>query len=154
MINQIHIQGVTNLQKSIANWSLHYLNPNSISFGGYLMLFFVVMLLISICLIAVGRFRKFFDWMSRHLLGTALFLWLFGVVIYIVGFYQDQLTGLAIVPRAIISSFKMFAVSNDLARVHEVLRKDALYMTVFSLVHFAAAYITFLFIFKMLFCFI
>ena len=142
-------EGLTNLQQSIENWSLHYLNPNSISFGGYLMLFFVVMLLISIYLIVDGRFRKFFDWMSRHLLGTALFLWLLGVVIYIVGFYQDQLTGLAIVPRAIISSFKMFAVSNDLARVHEVLRKDALYMTVFSLVHFAAAYITFLFIFKM-----
>ena len=149
MINQTLTEGLTNLQKSIENWSQYYLNPNSISFGGYLMMFFLVMLLISIGLIAVGRFRKFFDWMSRHLLGTALFLWLLGVVIYIVGFYQNQLTGLAIVPRAIISSFKMFAVSNDLARVHEVLRKDALYMTVFSLVHFAAAYITFLFIFKM-----
>ena len=149
MINQTLTEGLTNLQQSIENWSHHYLNPDTLFFGGYLMLFFVVMLIVSICLMAVGRFRKFFDWMSRHLLGTALFLWLLGVVIYIVGFYQDQLTGLAIVPRAIISSFKMFAVSNDLARVHEVLRKDALYMTVFSLMHFAAAYITFLFIFKM-----
>lgn len=147
--NQNIFQPLTNLQQSIENWSQHYLNPNSISFGGYLILFFVVMLLFSICLIAVGRFKRFFEWMSRHLLGTALFLWLLGVVVYIVGFYHDQLTGLAIVPRAVISSFKMFAVSNDLARVHEVLRKDAFYMTVFSLVHFAAAYITFLFIFKM-----
>ena len=142
-------EGWTNLQQSIENWSLYYLNPNSISFGGYLMLFFVVMLLISIYLIVDGRFKKFFEWMSRHLLGTAVFLWLVGVVVYTVGFYQDQLTGLAIVPRAVISSFKMFTVSNDLARVHEVLRKDALYMTLFSVVHFAAAYITFLFIFKM-----
>jgi hypothetical protein len=41
--------------------------------------------------------------MSRHLLGTALFLWLLGVVVYVVGFYHEQLNGLAIVPRAIIS---------------------------------------------------
>ena len=139
----------TNLQQSIENWSQYYLNPDSISFGGYLMLFFVVMLVISIYLITEGRFKKFFEWMSRHLLGTALFFWLMGVVVYIVGFYHNQLNGFSIVPRAIISSFKMFAVSNDLARVHEVLRGDALYMTIFSVVHFAAAYITFLFVFKM-----
>ena len=70
-------------------------------------------------------------------------------MVYIVGFYHEQLNGLAIVPRAVMSSFKMFAVSNDLARVHEVLRKDAFYMTVFSVVHFVAAYVTFLFVFKM-----
>ncbi|MBR5612584.1 MAG: hypothetical protein IKW43_05520, partial [Bacteroidaceae bacterium] len=62
----------TNLQQSIENWSQNFLTSDVLSFGGYLMLFFVVMLLISICLIAIGRFRKFFDWMSRHLLGTAL----------------------------------------------------------------------------------
>ena len=142
-------QALTNLQQSIENWSQNFLTSDVLSFGGYLMMFFLVMLLISIGLIAVGRFKKFFDWMSRHLLGTALFLWLLGVVVYVVGFYHDQLNGLAIVPRAVISSFKMFAVSNDLARVHEVLRKDALYMTVFSVVHFVAAYVTFLFVFKM-----
>lgn len=149
ILNQTLTEGWANLQQSIANWSQYYLNPNSISFGGYLMLFFVVMLLISIYLITEGRFKKFFEWMSRHLLGTAAFLWLVGVVVYIVGFYHNQLNGLSIVPNAIISSFKMFAVSSDLSRVHEVLRKDALYMTLFSVVHFAAAYITFLFIFKM-----
>ena len=147
--NKNIFQPLTNLLQSFANWSQHYLNPDSISFGTYLMLFFVVMLLISYCLIIEGRFKNFFEWMSRHLLGTALVLWLIGVVVYIVGFYHNQLNGLAIVPRAVISSFKMFAVSNDLARVHEVLRKDALYMSAFSLVHFAAAYITFLFVFKM-----
>ena len=97
ILNQILPQGLTNLQQSIENWSLYYLNPNSISFGGYLMMFFLVMLLISIGLTAVGRFKKFFDWMSHHLLGTALFLWLLGVVVYIVGFYHEQLNGLAIV---------------------------------------------------------
>jgi hypothetical protein len=149
MKNQILSEGLTNLQQSIEDWSLHYLNPESISFGTYLMFFFMVMLLISIYLITERRFKKCFEWMSRHLLGTALVLWLMGVLVYIVGFYHNQLNGLAIVPRAVISSFKMFAVSNDLARVHEVLRKDALYMSAFSLVHFAAAYITFLFVFKM-----
>ena len=142
-------QGLTNLQQSIENWSQNYLTPGVLSFGGYLMLFFLLLLLFGVCLIAVGRFKGIFEWMSRHLLGTAFALWLLGVIVYIIGFYNGQLNGLAIVPRAIISSFKMFVVSNDLARVQEVLRKDAVYMTVFSLVHFISAFITFLFIFKM-----
>ena len=64
MINQTLTEGLTNLQQSIENWSLYYLNPNSISFGGYLMLFFGVMLVISIYLITERRFKKFFDWIS------------------------------------------------------------------------------------------
>ena len=66
------------------------------------MLFFLLLLLLGVCLIAVGRFKGMFEWMSRHLLGTAFVLWLLGVIIYIIGFYDDRLNGLAIVPRAII----------------------------------------------------
>ena len=43
----------------------------------------------------------------------------------------------------------MFVVTNELARVPTNLQEDAIYMSVFSLVHFAAAFIAFLFIFKM-----
>lgn len=125
----------TNLQQSLTDWSQNFLTLDVLSFGGYLMLFFLLLLLLSVCLIAGGRFKGFPEWVSRHLLGTAFALWLLGVIIYIIGFYDDRLNGLAIVPRAIISSFKMFVVSNDLARVQEVLRKDAVYMTLFSLVH-------------------
>ena len=149
MTSDILTQGLTNLQQSLENWSQNYLTPGVLSFGSYLMMFFLFFLFLSVFLIVKGKFKGVIEWTSRHLLGTAFVLWLMGVVIYIVGFYHDQLNALAIVPRAIVSSFKMFVVSNDLARVQEVLRKDAVYMTVFSLVHFISAFITFLFIFKM-----
>ena len=43
----------------------------------------------------------------------------------------------------------MFVVANELARVHKDLQGDAIYMAFFALIHFSAAIITFMFIFKM-----
>lgn len=64
-------------------------------------------------------------------------------------FLKNPGNGLSVVTRAIISSFKMFVVSHDLARVPSYLQANSSYMTAFSVLHFAAAFITFLFIFKM-----
>lgn len=73
-----------------------------------------------------------------------------GVVVYTIGFYDYGVNGLSVVLRAIIASFKMFVVSHDLSRILPLLQTDTLYMSIFSLLHFLAAFITFLFIFKML----
>jgi len=86
---------------------------------------------------------------SNHLLVASSAIWFLGVLVYIVGFYREDLNWISVIPRAIISSFKMFVVTNELARVEPQLHDDAVYMSVFSLVHFAAAFITFLFVFKM-----
>ena len=43
----------------------------------------------------------------------------------------------------------MFVVTNELARVPKELQENAIYMSAFSIAHFTAAFITFLFIFKM-----
>ena len=38
-------QALTNLQQSIENWSQNFLTSDVLSFGGYLMMFFLVMVL-------------------------------------------------------------------------------------------------------------
>jgi hypothetical protein len=65
------------------------------------------------------------------------------------GLYRADLNWLSVIPRAVVSSFKMFVVAHDLARVPKELQEDAIYMSIFSIVHFAAASITFLFVFRM-----
>ena len=91
-----------------------------------------------------------FDKISNNLLIISGAIWLLGAGLYLTGYYNAEIDCQAIFPRAIISAFKMFIVSNDLVYIDEELKKSELYMTTFSLVHFAAAFIAFLFIFKMI----
>ena len=113
---------------------------------GYWMILFLLLLAIIVALLCK---TKIIEKLSNHIFLLSFCVWLSGVFIYIVGFYDSGVNGLSVVLRAIISSFKMFVVSNDLARVLSALRNNASYMFVFSLVHFIAAFIAFLFIFKM-----
>jgi hypothetical protein len=110
---------------------------------------FLVAMAVTVVLMLWKRSAKMMQAVSNHLLLISSGVWILGVVIYIVGYFNPQLNWIAVVPRAIISSFKMFVVANDLARVAGALQKDALYMAVFSVLHFVAAFITFLFVFKM-----
>lgn len=87
---------------------------------------------------------------SEVLLPSALIVWVAGVILYIVGFYNTYVTGMSVVLRAVVASFKMFVVANEMARVPSFLQNDALYMFFFAVIHFAAALISFLFIFKMI----
>lgn len=112
-----------------------------------LWLFVLSFLFIYFCRFLIKQ--KVFNVLYHNLLVFSLGIWLVGFIVYVIGYFQSSLFGLAIIPRAIVSSFRMFVVSHDLARIQDICRSDAIYMTVFSLVHFFAALITFLFIFKM-----
>ena len=112
----------------------------------YWITFFI---LLSLAFVLVLCKSNVIEKLSKHILSMSLLVWFIGVIVYIIGFYSLGVNGLSVILRAIISSFKMFVVSNDLARVSKFLQSDAIYMTVFSILHFAAAFITFLFIFKM-----
>lgn len=96
-----------------------------------------------------GKYKKFFEWISNHIRACSIVILVSGFILYTVGFYSSGYSALAIIPRAIISSFRMFVVANELARVHKDLQGDAIYMAFFALIHFSAAIITFMFIFKM-----
>lgn len=114
-----------------------------------LIVFFIIFFIVLVVILCKS---KLIEKLSKHILSLSILVWLLGVLIYIVGFYRvenTELNSLSVIPRAIISSFKMFTVSNELARVPKELQKDIVYMSVFSLVHFAAAFMTFLFVFKM-----
>ena len=138
-----------NYSDSIQNWDVYWNNywgPLAI----WLLVFSILFLgLVCFCIYNEG-YKKIFKWISDHIGICSIIVWSLGVLVYIVGFYKQELTALAIVPRAIIASFRMFVVANELARIPNTFQQDALYMTAFSLVHFAAALIAFLFIFKML----
>lgn len=116
----------------------------------YWFILFGGLLAIGIWFLSNKKTSRLFESISNRLLVVSSAIWLIGVLVYIVGFYRSELNWLSVIPRAIISSFKMFVVTNELARVPDELQRNAIYMSIFSFVHFAAAFITFLFIFKMI----
>lgn len=111
---------------------------------------FVVILMVFFLMITNKTTRKILNISTSALFVTSIIIWLTGVFIYSVGYHKEQLDFLAVVPRATISSFRMFLVNHDLARVEQVLHKDNLYMTVFSLTHFTAALTSILWVMKLI----
>lgn len=116
---------------------------------GYWILLLGLLLVLSIWFLSNKKTSRLLESIPNNLLVVSSVIWLLGVVVYIVGFYRDELNWLSVIPRAIISSFKMFVVTNELARVPKELQENAIYISAFSIVHFIAVFITFLFIFKM-----
>lgn len=112
----------------------------------FVLLFFFLLIYI---LIKNQRYKSYFEWLTKNLGLSSVIIWILGFLLYMVGMYRQELNALAVVPRAIIASFRMFVVSNEQARISAILQEDAIYMTLYAIVHFAAALISFLFIFKM-----
>lgn len=108
--------------------------------------FFVILSLVFTIILCKS---KLIEKLSKYIMPASVVVWFLGVLVYIVGFYNSGVNGFSVVLRAIISSFKMFVVSHDLARIQSFLQNDSSYMAAFAVLHFAAAFITFLFIFKM-----
>ena len=134
-------------QVSMRTWQ----NPTIVDLHvvGYWTIVFVLLLLACLWFLSNRKLMRIFESVSNNLLVVSFIIWLSGVVVYLFGFYNEELHWLSVIPRAIISSFKMFVVAHDLARVNSNLQADTLYMIAFSIVHFVAAFITFLFIFKL-----
>lgn len=105
---------------------------------------------IFILFICIPKLRRFLDYLSDHLLGITLIVWCAGIAIYTIGAYEEGLGFWTNVPRAIISSSKMFLTGHDLSRMQKELQADNVYMTMFSLIHFAAALISVLFVIKLI----
>ena len=117
------------------------------TWGAYFVLIFFVFMLFLLW----PSLRRLIEKLSRGWLFVLAFVvWLLGVFIYTLGFYHPDLEFASIVPRAIISSFRMFLMQNELARVDELMREDAVYMNTFSLTHFVAVLLSVLFIMKLI----
>lgn len=138
---------IESLIKSWSNWIDSFSIPEYSSFLGHLMLLTIA--LIALCglfIICKRTYKK----ISNNLLPWFAVTWVSGTIIYLIGYINVNLNGLAIVPRAIISSFKMFVISHDLARITPHLQSDAIYMSLFSVIHFLAAFIVSIFIFRII----
>ena len=120
------------------------------------LIYWIILLggLLAICIWLMSNKKSsgFFKFFSNNLLVISSIVWLLGVIVYIVGFFRHglSLSWLTVIPRAVLASFKMFAVTNELARVEPKLHENTIYMIVFSLTHFVAALVTFIFIFRLL----
>ena len=140
----------------ISNWKFPNENvekasdylPNLCDVAMWSVVFLGCLILVIVLIVCVKGivFKK----LSKNLLQISFGVWFIGVILYIAGFYSPNLTFFSVIPRAIISSFKMFAGSNELARVNENLREIEIYMFMFAATHFTAAFITFMFIFRLI----
>lgn len=83
-----------------------------------------------------SRSRKY----VRRIAFAAMFVWLAGVGIYFIGFNDGgcRHNALALFMRSSLSSIEMFVSHSDLIEVASKWHHDAVYMTLFSLIHFCA----------------
>lgn len=140
---------ITNFASSWENWCGKYI-PTYMSFELCMALVLCLFVFVLLIFYLTRLHKLVYKVIVRYLSELSIVVWLLGIAIYTIGFTDNKLNVCAILPRVIISSFKMFTISNELARVDSTLHHDAIYMTAFSLIHFCAACITFIFIFRMI----
>ena len=96
-----------------------------------------------------NKTNNLIEWVSKKLQKISFVLWCIGCCVYMIGYYDESLIWVSVLPRAILSSFKMFAMSYDITHVTPSLQHDAIYASVFMLVHFASVFVTSVFVFKL-----
>lgn len=87
----------------------------------------------------------------RHLKIQAFFIWMCGVVLYMVGFNEhgSAASNIALLLRSCLSSMEMFVSHSDLIEVKEELHGNPTYMALFALTHFCAVAISAIFILRL-----
>lgn len=106
----------------------------------------ITVVIFLLCYLNRRRIFREFDTFIRR---TALLVFLSGFVIYFIGFRSGhetvgtQLSWYASFFRPLLSSMEMFAFHSDLIEVGEPCHHNMLYMTIFSVIHFAAAAVSF-----------
>ena len=87
----------------------------------------------------------------RHLKIQAFFIWMCGVVLYMVGFNEhgSAASNIALLLRSCLSSMEMFVSHSDLIEVKEDLHNNPTYMAIFALTHFCAVAISAIFILRL-----
>lgn len=106
----------------------------------------ITAILLTVCYVKRKSIFREFDTFIRRM---ALIVFLSGFVIYFIGFRSGheaigtQLSWYASFFRPLLSSMEMFAFHSDLIEVGEPCHHDMLYMTLFSVIHFAAASVSF-----------
>ena len=143
---------VENADSKLCHWLWQLVNPDGASclLESWNFWFFAgLAVFILLCVVFRSTWKKVVDFLSHHLLIASLIVLIAGFLVYTWGYYNPELGWYSVIPRSVISSFKMFMVMHDLARVDKELFTNDFYMACFSITHFAAALLTFLMIFKL-----
>jgi hypothetical protein len=120
------------------------------SFGSLLGLIAALLMLVGSSLL--NKFGKLVRWLmsGKFLTWAFVIVWLAGFVVYDVGMYIGHSASslLANAPMAVIHAFEMFLLDSDVAAIHDQFHDNMVFMACFSIVHFAAAFITLVFVVK------
>ena len=65
---------------------------------------------LSVCFLRYNKTNNLIEWVSKKLLKISVVLWCIGCCVYMIGYYDESLIWVSVLPRAILSSFKMFAI--------------------------------------------
>lgn len=108
--------------------------------------------IIGICvallsLLIIYPISKKKDFKGISLFWPFAIIWLFGFVVYDVGMYTGEVGSLfGNFPMAILHAFGIFVLNSDVSAIHERFHNNGLFMCAFSVVHFAAAFISMWFV--------
>ncbi len=101
----------------------------------------------------VGRILISTKWRHRtisHLKDVALWVLIFGWIIYVIGYWQyydEKLNLVALVFRSFLSSVGMFALQSDLQYfIQESVKESPLFLGIFAIIHFLAALVSAIFL--------
>lgn len=135
----------------LCHWVGQLFNPDGASclLAWNFWFFAGLVVFILLCVVFRSTWKRVVDFLSHHLPSASLIVLIAGFWVYTWGYYNPELGWYSVIPRSVISSFRMFVVMHDLARVDKELFTNDFYMACFSLTHFAAALLTFLMIFKL-----
>lgn len=104
-----------------------------------------------------GRWNSFWNILERKLTVIFIPVWLLGFLVYLVGssiieegasFYSSLGSMLCLVPMAFIHAFEMFVLESDISAIHNKFHESLLFMSCYSFVHLAAAFVSTIFIIK------
>lgn len=108
----------------------------------------LVLILVFIDRRPVSKQDALWDFFEKHLTSLFAIVWIMGFAVYLVGSSFPSSSLLLQVPMALVHAFEMFILESDVSVVHEEFLNSLFFMTIFSFVHFLAAAVSIIFIFK------
>lgn len=101
------------------------------------------------------RWNSLWKWLEGHLTYLFLIVWIAGFCVYSVGMYIDGYGDqydfqklISVSWMAVLHAFGIFLLESDISAVHEPFHESLYFMTWFSVVHFAAACVSMIFVIK------
>lgn len=124
--------------------------------GGVVLLFIACTFFLAFALhwIEIRRWNNIWKWLERRLTYLFLLVWIAGFCVYDVGMYigdsgpHDFQKLIYVSWMAVLHAFGMFLLESDISAIHDKFHDSLYFMTWFSVVHFAAACVSMIFVIK------